>query len=578
MKKLLLLLSLCGYLLTAAAQTATDSNGDKIYRGNIAVFVREDKYVFDSKSPQQKITKTPTKNNVETATYAWITQNLQNEGFRIVNRDDILTKDVIMMLNEQKSEDYLNGLSNQAKNQGADWLLLVDMTTLVEENKYITFDHSYRLISVENNIGYHAQTEQKFIWRGTEAFRQEMAQSITENRAFFINFVRRFFPVQFGITEVKGSHVKLAAYQPVGALTKDDKVYIYHYGNEKALYQGQEEEFNVLKLLAIGDNFRLDGGYLVAKTDNAIKSAENTFACLTEKNTLALEQRFFTSLIELPYDTQTREGYLKKRVNQAVYCAIGQLPQLGLIESSMLPKLKDERELQKGEAFMDGHTVEQFKAVGASFLITISNFKTDVKNPDIVSFTLSFLDVASNVIIKTFDVRCHISNLDKAAKYYLSYVFTFPCAVSKIDNKTVELYSKAPIGANVGDSFILTFIKTTATPNGAPVSQRVELATLKYAEYQGMKHKFIIDKIQSKTDMKHISEYLNTTNFFLLTNSPEPELIKVASDEFGKQKKKSGFMSRLANAVTVQAASDEQGKQKKMSSFKSRLANAVTAQ
>ena len=102
MKKLLLLLSLCGYLLTAAAQTATDSNGDKIYRGNIAVFVREDKYVFDSKSPQQKFTKTPTKNNVETVTYAWITQILQNEGFRIVNRDDSLTKDVIMMLNDQK--------------------------------------------------------------------------------------------------------------------------------------------------------------------------------------------------------------------------------------------------------------------------------------------------------------------------------------------------------------------------------------------------------------------------------------------------------------------------------------------
>ena len=78
--------------------------------------------------------------------------------------------------------------------------------------------------------------------------------------------------------------------------------------------------------------------------------------------------------------------------------------------------------------------------------------------------------------------------------------------------------------------------------------------------------------------MKHISEYLNTTNFFLLTNSPEPELIKAASDEFGKQKKKSGFMSRLANAVTVQAASDEQGKQKKQISFKSRLANAVIAQ
>lgn len=551
MKKLLLLLSFCGNLFTAAAQTVTDTNGDKIYRGNIAVFVREDKHVFDSKSPQQKVTETPTKNNAETVTYAWITKNLQDEGFRIVNRDDSLSKDVMMILNEQKSEDYLNGLSNQAKNQGADWLLLVDMTTLVEENKYITLDYSYRLISVENNIGHHAQTEYKFTWKGEDAFRQEMAKSIIENKAFFINFVRRFFPVQFGITEAAGSHVKLVAYQPVGALTKDDKVYIYRYGNEKALYQGQDEEFNVLNLLAIGEDFRLDGGYLVVKTDNVIKNVENTFACLTEKNTLALEQRFFTSLIELPYDIQTREGYLKKRINQAVYCAIGQLPQLGLIESSLLPKLKDERELQKGEAFIDGHTVEQFKAVGASFLITISNFKVDVENPDIVSFTLNFLDVASNVIIKTFDVRCHISNLDKAAKYYLSYVFTFPCVVSKIDNKTVELYSKAPIGANIGDSFILTFIKTTATPNGTPVSQRVELATLRYAEYHGMKHKFVIDEIRSKTDMKHISEYLNTTNFFLLTNSPEPELIKADSDVQGKQKK-GGFMSRLANTVTVQ--------------------------
>ena len=552
MRNLLFLLGICSYFSTAIAQTMTDTNGDKIYRGNIAVFVRENKYVFETKSPHQEPKIDATKINAETATYAWITKNLQDEGFRVVNRDDRISQEVQHLLNEQKSEDYLDGLSNQAKKQGADWLLLVDMTTLVEENKYITFDYSYRLISVENNIGNHAQTEHKFIWTGENAFRQEFANSIEQNRIFFLNFMRKFFPVQFGIMEVKGSNVRLAAYQPVGALSTNDKVYIYRYTNEKAFYQGKNEEFNVLNLLAIGKDFRLDGGYLVAKTNNVIKSTENTFACLTEKNTLALEQRFFTTIIDLPYETQTREGYLKKRINQAIYCAVGQLPQLGLIESAMLPKLKDERELQKGEEFLDGHTVEQFKAVGAAFLISISNFTAYETDPDIVSFTLNFLDVVSNTVIKTFEVKCHLSNLDKAVQYYLSYVFTFPCAVGKIDSKTIELYSKAPIEANIGDSFILTFIKTVKGPNGVPVSQRVELVTLKYAEYQGMRHLFTIDEIRSKDDMKRISEYQHTTNFFLLTNFSEPEMMKNTSAEQEKQKKKGGFMSRLANAVSVQ--------------------------
>lgn len=549
MKRLLLLLSICCYLSSATAQTVTDPNGDKVYRGNIAVFVQENKYVFDTKKPQQESQAGTPKANTETATYAWVMKILQDEGFRVVNRDSKLSQDVKTLINEQKSEDYLDGLSNQAKNQGADWLLMVDMTTLVEENKYITFNYAYRLISVENNIGNHAQSEDKFIWNGEESFRQEFAQSIERNRVFLVNFLRKFFPVQFGIMGIKGNNITLSAYQPVGSLTANDKAYIYRYSNNKVFYQGKEEDFNVLDLLAVGNGFRSDNGYLVARTNNSIKDIENTFACLTEKNTLALEQRFFTTIIGIPYDINTRDGYLKKRVNQSVYCAVGQLPQLGLIESDLLPKLKAERELQKGEEFMDGHTVEQFKAVGASFLISITNFNVDEKDPDVVSFTLDFLDVASNVAIKTFDVKCHISNLDEAVKYYLSYVFTFPCAIGEVDNTTIAIYSKVPICANIGDSFILTYIKTTTSPSGDPISQRVELATLKYTEYHGMKHLFTIDKVQNKDDMKHISEYLNTTNFFLLTNFPQPEMLKVTSSE--PQKKKEGFMSRLAKSIVV---------------------------
>jgi len=578
MKRFLFLLGICGCLFAAQAQTMTDANGDKVYRGNIAVIVQENKYVFDNGSPNHDV-KSPTKVNAETATYAWVAQLLQNEKFRIVNRDDKAFKDVQRLLNESKSEDYLDGLSIQAKAQGADWLLLVDMTTLVEDNKYITFNYSYRLISVENNIGDHAQTEYKFMWGGEDNFRQEFANSIHSNTIFFLNFMHRFFPVQFAIVGLKGNNVKLAAYQPICLTpTVEEKAYIYRYNNEKAFYQGRDEDFNVLNLLAIGRDFSLDGGYVMVKTDNAVKNMDNTFVSLSDKNTLALEQRFFTTVIDLPYNIKTRDGYLKKRINQALYCAIGQLPQLGLIESDLLPKLKEERELQKSEEFMDGHTVEQFKAVGASYLIRISNFKVDERESNVVSFTLSFLDIASNVVVKTCEIKSHTSNLDKAVKYHLSQIFTFPCAVGRIDNKNAVLYSKVPIRANIGDSFILTFIKTTTSPTGTPISQRVELATLRYAEYQGMKHLFTIDEIKSKEDMKNIAQYLNTTNFFLLSNDSMPDLLKDNSKILNQESAKKSLKENAKEQERQRKEAEQQQRKeqrKKEGGFFGRLANAV---
>lgn len=544
MKKIILSLILCIYAGNGLfAQTATDQGGEKLYRGNIALIVREDTYMNGNKQP--------TKADFSTATYAWVSKLVLEEGFRIVNRDEKAMADVKRLIEENKLEDYLDGFSVQAKGQGADYLLLVDMSTLIENNTSLTLDYSYRLVSVENNIGEHAKTRYEFTLKGEEQLRNDIQQSIADNTYFLSDFLRRFFPVQFGITSAKGRELKLAALQPVGAIYKHNKLWVYSYKNETANYQGNPQEFNVLKLLATAgaDDLQMEDGYLIAKVNNTVLSIDNTYACLTEKNTLALTQRAFTTVVGLPYDDATSDGYQKKMVNQAVYCALGRLPQMSLIESDMLPFLKQERELQKTEDFMDGYTVEQLKAVGAQYLIHLSNYASD---KEIVSFTLSFLDVASNTIAKTFDCKSHISNLDDAVEYYLKYVFTFPCAVGKIDSKEVELYSMLPIGAEIGDSFTLTFIKTITSPIGGTSYQRAELLSVKYAEYQGMKHRFTVDKVLSKDDMKNVSNLIKTTNFFLLTDDAEPDMMKDNSTlEQGKSGEQS-FLKRLSQGVSIQ--------------------------
>lgn len=522
MKKAIFFLGLLLLSGNSFSQVHTDEFGKKVSRGNIALIVQEDFFSDGQRVSEQ------TKSDLNTATYAWVSKQLIDWGFQIVNRDDEAMQKVSKLLRESKSENYLDGLSIQAKGQGADYLLLVDMSTLYEgkNSKNVTLDYSYRFITIQNNIGSHAKLRTEIIFENENQFRTAIQNSISDNTIFFATFLRRFFPVQFAIQSMDGKNITLSALQPVGSIYNSDKLYFYNYEVKDAVLAGQQKKFDVINLLATAKakDFKVKNSTLVVKTDKSLPKKNNIYAALSEKNTLQNEERFPTTVIGLQYDLNSKDGYVKKMVNQAVYCGLSKLPHFMLIESDMLPSLNKERELQKTEDFLNGHTVEQLKAMGAQYLVHISNF---TNSNNIVSFTLSVLDVASNTIAKTFECQCHISNLDELVYARLKYLFMLNCVVEKADKKSIEVLSTLPIDVSVGNtSYTLVVIKPVTTPNGQTTYQRVEIARLKYAEYMGMKHRFDFDKILNKDEYNDISKNKNLYNYVLQSDDEVSDLLK----------------------------------------------------
>jgi hypothetical protein len=246
---------------------------------------------------------------------------------------------------------------------------------------------------------------------------------------------------------------------------------------------------------------------------------------LAEKNLIASHHRYPTTVIGIPYNLNEKDGYVKKMVNQAIYCGLGKVPHFMMIESDMLSFLKKEKEIQKTEDFLNGYAIEQMKSIGAKYLIHISNFTND---NDIVSFTLSVIDVAKNTVPKTLECKSHISNLDELAYAKLKSVLMDMIVIEKVSGKKIEVFSPVPIDVKVGDnSFILTVVRPLVSSTGETIFQRVDIARMKYVEYHGMKHVLEIDKVLDKKEFKNINEYIDKQyNFYLKSDDILPDMMK----------------------------------------------------
>lgn len=154
MKKVTLFL-LCMLLSTALfSQNSVNADGTLKFRGNVAIIVEGRSFTFQDGRYIQQVDD-EVMSALKTTLRTLIMQKFQDVNFAVVNRDNDAFEKVSQLLHENKLEDYLDGISISAKNQGADYLFLVDITNYGENNEAAQFEISTRLINVENNMGYH---------------------------------------------------------------------------------------------------------------------------------------------------------------------------------------------------------------------------------------------------------------------------------------------------------------------------------------------------------------------------------------------------------------------------------------
>ena len=130
-----------------------DEKGEKVYTANVAIVVKETMYSVDDGKMVEIDVKGREK--LSSAYNLWLNQQFAQNGFLIVNNDPAVNEKINAIIEENKLEEYIDGLAVQARNVGAQFIALLDYTTYMEDNKYVTFDYSFRFIDVTTNVAAH---------------------------------------------------------------------------------------------------------------------------------------------------------------------------------------------------------------------------------------------------------------------------------------------------------------------------------------------------------------------------------------------------------------------------------------
>lgn len=543
MKKFLSVFCMLLYVMGLHAQATVNQDGTLKFRGNVAIFVNFKSYTLRDGKAEKRV-------DVETATLlkntlrAFAMEKFQNIAFGIVNRNDEANRQVEALIEENKLEDYLDGISVKAKNQGADYLYFVDATLYAENEQAAQIEVATRLLNVGNNLGYH------FFFRSEplslndiEGSRKEISRVVKYFSSSLETSLNCLFPEQYFIARADGKVLTLGAYQPNGRIMPTDKFYAFRYKKDVTQLNGVSVPIQVLERICFCQKPAMANGQFTVRADKSISPASDIilFRNVAQPIFSGTNQLTVTAF-GLASNGTSLDDLTKSRINNALYAAITRHPGLQLIEHDHLASLKQERELQKGEDFVDGHVVEQMKAIGAMYLLHLDGYQ---RAGATVSMKLSLIDVGKNQVVRTVDVVSSLDNIENELYKQLCQRIAFPCLVKREGKSQIELTSVLSLTS--GDDCVLELTKPVQNPaTGEVTYSRSDVCTLHFDTYMGNKSLLTIGKVFSEDDLADIESasaagrvtFRINGSEILSGTSAQTDVQQKAEQEEKKQKRK----------------------------------------
>lgn len=545
-----------------------DEKGEKNYTANVAIVVKETMYsVDDGKMVEIDVQG---REKLSSAYNLWLNQQFAQNGFLIVNNDPMVNEKINAVIEENKLEEYIDGLAVQAKNVGAQFIALLDYATYMENNKYVTFDYSFRFIDVTTNVAIHKHVTHEAVCNSSDELNLVAANLFTMFSSEFKEFFNSQFLPQFIVNKVEGKKTYLSATRQM-PLNADAVVDYYKWTYEKYPFQGTDMEFCTLDYLTSSAPLRKakidqQTGAIQINSEKQITVNSQELLGVAETKWFSVGtniiQNFFT-FVELPYDETSSEGYARKTLNSAVYHALSNHPNnILIIESDLLPELKKERERQKEETYMYSENnlrkeyLEMFQAgaFGAQYLIDVTDFKTNPTDWKKVSFVLNFHYVEKNAQLQSYEItNCHISNLKAVIQYYVNQLLNTPVCIVSYDSKQLTVVSPSWIKADAGDIFELyNYVENVNPVTGEKIYQIVTIAEYKYLEWKGQKHVFELHKVLNKDLYNQMDELIqrdkeDRANFTMFKKIEEPTKIEKDKSVFDKNEKKEKLLNALGD-------------------------------
>ena len=190
-----------------------------------------------------------------------------------------------------------------------------------------------------------------------------------------------------------------------------------------------------------------------------------------------------------------------------IYNALESLPKYNLIQISSKELIYAEKEIQKGEEYIDGETVKQYNARKSDYIIIAKNLGS---NTDQYKVNLDFISTSTGEILKTTVIESSASMFSSEVSNWLYTHIMPPCRV-ELNGKEVYVYTNVRTSIRNNFNYQLIEMKEVKLGNSTEIV-RIPLARLKFKEQLGQKIIFEVKEIL-ENDFKKVK---NSNDYYLM--------------------------------------------------------------
>ena len=389
---------------------------------------------------------------------------LKLRGYNIVNRTN---QDIVAGERSfQKSESFIDGISQKSKSIGADQIFFLEGLVGAEK-----LELHYRFIDVTSS--------KVLLFFSLEINLNDLSSEIKNLPNKLNQKLDLYFPEQYTFVSNQGDVLKFLNPNEV-ALKQGDEISVYI----KSVITEGKDNFTKLEFLGSSIISSVSGNFFELKLKkNFNPNEDKIIACKSNPSILYNTPSYYVSIIELPVSAKKFNYKLKNYINTNVTEALYSIPSVKLIEKALMSEIIKEKETQKGSDYIDGYTVNQYKNIGAKYLIYIE-FISGTDNVEFVNFTLKVLDIEKNEITDQIPIYCKKSEIFNTVVSNMINVFPQNIKFNHLESSEIEIYSKSIITNNSSLEYIVESTNNIDV-QGKNYVERKTIGQLKLIELNG---------------------------------------------------------------------------------------------
>jgi hypothetical protein len=438
----------------------------------------------------------------EAASYKMFANYLENnKNFKVVSREqtELSIKEVekIYLKMGKSSKDwieYVNKMKESSIGIGANYLVIIDELTIIDETFYKTY-YTFTMVQVQTNKLYKFTIEPETQLNMTST--KEELESAAKKEAVEVliglgKAIDWYWPILWNPKEIKKSSI--TANPAVNTnINKGDIVHWYSW-SEKRLGEKNDDLFYRIEDLGESEILGVSGDKtsveMKIKINDSKYNPSNLIGQTSTNVYLSNTRTLQLSYVELDEIKENSE-FIRFDINSKIYESINSNNTFLLFQSQNKDLVYKEKNIQKSEEYLNGNSIDQYKSNKGQYVLFAADLGSNFNEYNI---TLRVVDGSTGIVEKEKTIISKPSNFSKEVSNFLKEIFMTECRIASVSKNEVQIFST--INLNISSEDVISILDwKEMNLGGKTVKVREPIAQLEFEKKEGQLYTLKLKKV-----------------------------------------------------------------------------------